>query len=63
MALLNRLHATGVKTALDDFGTGLATFDYLKSLPLDYSKIDGSFVRDIFTNRTDQRCLARWLPG
>lgn len=52
--LLIRLRKAGIKTALDDFGTGLATFDYLKSLPLDYVKIDGSFVRQLETNRTDQ---------
>ena len=55
--MLHRLRNVGVKTALDDFGTGLATFDYLKSLPLDYVKIDGSFVRNLHTNRTDQRIV------
>lgn len=55
--MLNRLRSVGAKTALDDFGTGLATFDYLKSLPLDYVKIDGSFVRNLHTNRTDQRIV------
>lgn len=52
--MLRRLRGAGVKTALDDFGTGLATFDYLKSLPLDYVKIDGAFVRNLQTSRTDQ---------
>lgn len=58
IALLEGLRALGARTALDDFGTGLATFDYLKSLPLDYVKIDGSFVRGILTSRVDQRIVA-----
>ena len=55
--LLASLRAMGARTSLDDFGTGLATFDYLKSLPLDYVKIDGSFVRDILSSRVDQRVV------
>ncbi len=57
ISLLSALRALGAQTSLDDFGTGLATFDYLKSLPLDYLKIDGSFVRDILTSRVDQRII------
>ena len=45
--LLNRLRELGIRTSLDDFGTGLASFDYLISLPLDYVKIDGRFIRDL----------------
>lgn len=52
--LIMQLRAIGSSVSLDDFGTGLATFDYLKSFPFDYLKIDGSFVKALPHSPVDQ---------
>ena len=53
LELINALKARGCRFSLDDFGTGLSSLGYLKQMPVDYLKIDGSFIRNMELNDVD----------
>ena len=52
--VLHKLKSYGVKIALDDFGTGYSSLTYLKRFPVDFLKIDQSFIRNIEASHEDQ---------
>jgi len=51
--LFNQLRSAGCAIALDDFGTGYSSLSYLRRIPIDYIKIDRSFITDMSTNQND----------
>ena len=47
LGILHGLHGAGIPLYIDDFGTGYSSLNYLQKLPVDYIKIDQSFVANM----------------
>ncbi len=56
-ALIDDVRAFGVKVALDDFGAGASSFGYLRSLPVDFLKIDGHFITNLLADELDHAAV------
>jgi diguanylate cyclase (GGDEF)-like protein/PAS domain S-box-containing protein len=55
------LHGIGCEFALDDFGSGLGSFSSLKTLPLDYLKIDGTYTRNLSSDQINQEMVSAMI--
>ena len=55
--MISQLRGLGCRFALDDFGSGFCSFNYIKQFPVDYLKIDGSFIRNLVYDPVDQRLV------
>ena len=58
---MHEMKAIGVRFALDDFGAGLSSFAYIRSLPIDFLKIDGYFIRNIRSDATNRAITAAFI--
>jgi EAL domain-containing protein (putative c-di-GMP-specific phosphodiesterase class I) len=54
---MKELQQRGCRFALDDFGSGLSSFMYLRTLPVDFLKIDGQFVAQVAANPIDRNMV------
>jgi len=57
IATLQEIKNLGIKLAIDDFGTGYSSLSYFKTLPIDYIKIDKSFIDNILESESDKSII------
>jgi len=57
--VMSALAAEGIRFSLDDFGTGYSSFYYLRKLPIEWLKIDQSFVREIGPGSTTENAIVK----
>ncbi len=61
ITILQKLKDMGLKISIDDFGTGYSSFNYLRRLPVDELKIDGSFISDLTENDNSHAIISSIL--
>ncbi|MCC3305958.1 EAL domain-containing protein [Sneathiella sp. HT1-7] len=55
--IIQTLRETGMEISLDDMGSGSASFQYIRAMTVDYIKIDGTYIKEVLTNKRDAAIL------
>ncbi|WP_334129110.1 EAL domain-containing protein [Sneathiella sp.] len=55
--VIQSIRSAGIEIALDDMGSGSASFQYIRAITVDYIKIDGTYIKEVLTNKRDAAIL------